>query len=92
MKDGGVQVTVRDTGPGIPADKLDKIFERFYRLAAPESEGGGADWVLPLRRAWLSCMAEGFGFKAGVAKAVSLSSDCRLRRRSLNESRTNLAW
>jgi signal transduction histidine kinase len=24
-------VTVRDTGPGVPADEREKIFERFYR-------------------------------------------------------------
>jgi signal transduction histidine kinase/DNA-binding response OmpR family regulator len=29
-----VQVTVKDTGPGIPADQLDRVFERFYQVPA----------------------------------------------------------
>lgn len=49
-EDGGVQITVRDTGPGIPADKLDKVFERFYRLATSESEGGGAGLGLAITK------------------------------------------
>ena len=30
--DGSVEITVSDTGPGIPQDKLEKIFEEYYRL------------------------------------------------------------
>jgi two-component system sensor histidine kinase ChvG len=33
-------VTIRDYGPGIPAGKRDKIFERFY-TERPASEGFG---------------------------------------------------
>lgn len=49
-EEGGVQVTVRDTGPGIPADKLEKVFERFYRLPASESETGGAGLGLAITK------------------------------------------
>jgi signal transduction histidine kinase len=35
---GGVRIEVSDQGSGIPAQDLDKIFDRFYRLtAAPET-------------------------------------------------------
>jgi len=39
---GGVEVTVRDRGPGIGADQLEKIFEPFYRVeeARDRSSGG----------------------------------------------------
>lgn len=35
-----VTVTVRDTGPGIPADQLEKIFERFHHLDGDQSSYG----------------------------------------------------
>ncbi len=39
-----LRLTVRDTGPGIPADQLHKIFEQFHRVDGPlrsASEGAG---------------------------------------------------
>ena len=36
---GAVAIIVRDTGAGIAADRLDRIFDRFYK--SPESRGAG---------------------------------------------------
>jgi two-component system sensor histidine kinase BaeS len=41
-----VEVTVRDTGSGIPTEDLERIFDRFYR--SPDSPGSGLG--LPIAR------------------------------------------
>ncbi len=38
--DGGVDVSVRDHGPGIGEDEVDLIFERFYRSSKTSSQTG----------------------------------------------------
>jgi two-component system, OmpR family, phosphate regulon sensor histidine kinase PhoR len=42
LEDGFVEISVKDNGPGIPADALDRVFERFYRVDKSRSrEQGG---------------------------------------------------
>ncbi len=46
-----VEVSVRDTGPGIPADQLERIFERFYQVeSTAERRWPGAGIGLSLAR------------------------------------------
>lgn len=35
-----VTIRVSDTGPGIPAEHRDRVFERFYRVSASRDQGG----------------------------------------------------
>ena len=37
---GGAQVVIADSGPGIPEEWRDKVFQRFFRLEASRSTPG----------------------------------------------------
>lgn len=50
--DDGVVLTVTDSGEGIPADELEHVFERFYRLDPSRTrERGGSGLGLAIARA-----------------------------------------
>src|ERR687894_1828467 len=39
--DGQVEVSVKDTGPGVPLEHLPHIFDRFYRVEEARTRAGG---------------------------------------------------
>ena len=51
LEEESVLIRVRDTGPGIPADKIEQIFEPFVQLRSPGSvPTGGTGLGLPISR------------------------------------------
>jgi two-component system, OmpR family, sensor kinase len=50
--DGRIEFCVADTGAGIPPDRLERIFDRFYRTdEARDRDHGGSGLGLPIARA-----------------------------------------
>jgi two-component system, OmpR family, sensor kinase len=48
--DGGVRLTVADTGPGIPEEEIDRIFDRYYKSAGVHGESGSGLGLAIARR------------------------------------------
>jgi PAS domain S-box-containing protein len=44
--DGGVEIAVSDTGPGIPDDEQQRVLERFYRRSVNNSDGFGLGFAI----------------------------------------------
>jgi signal transduction histidine kinase len=54
---GPVELIVSDTGPGIPAEEVGKIFERFYRTDASRTRAtGGFGLGLAIAREMVDAM------------------------------------
>ena len=69
--DGTVELFVRDTGLGIPAEHLERIFERFHRIDVARSrERGGAGLGLAICK-WI---AEAHGGRMNVASSAAGST------------------
>ena len=54
-QEGAVRFSVHDTGPGIPADKLEAVFERFWQVSQKDRRGLGLGLYIS------KCVVEGHG-------------------------------
>ena len=63
-----VEVTVLDTGSGIPPDQLDRIFDRFHR--SPDSPGSGLG--LPIARSLVEAHGGTIGATSELGKGTTI--------------------
>ena len=42
---GGLEIVIRDHGPGVPASELERIFEPFYRVAESRDRDSGGEGI-----------------------------------------------
>jgi signal transduction histidine kinase/ActR/RegA family two-component response regulator len=66
--EGRVLISVSDTGPGIPPDKLARLFHPFDRLGAESTEIEGTGLGLALSRALVEAMGGSMGVQSVVGQ------------------------
>lgn len=67
--DGHVQVSVADSGIGIPSEDLKRIFERFYRVDKARSRpGGGTGLGLPIVKEVVDRMGGGVSVESQLGR------------------------
>jgi signal transduction histidine kinase len=67
-------ISIEDTGPGIPVEERERVFERFYRLSANASEGSGLGLAIVREiaaahgaSAFIAGRADGNGVRVDIA-------------------------
>ena len=74
----GVHLKLSDTGPGIPPDSLERVFERFVRLDPARGSGGSglglaiARWIAEVHGGTLGIESSGPGGTTFIAPASRL--------------------
>jgi two-component system, OmpR family, sensor kinase len=77
---GGLEILVRDHGPGVPAADLERIFEPFYRVAESRDRDSGGEGI------GLAITSQVMKAHGGSARAVNVSSGGLEVRLSLPET------
>jgi len=74
----GVRITVRDTGVGIPAEHLPRIFERFYRVDRERSrEAGGTGLGLAIVKHIVEAHGSNVEIESEVGRGSTFSFSLR---------------
>jgi two-component system OmpR family sensor kinase len=63
---GSLSVTVEDSGPGIPAEERERVFDRFYRVPGSDAAGSG------LGLAIIKAIAERHGATLALGESARL--------------------
>jgi len=83
LEEESLLVRVRDSGPGIPADKLEQIFEPFVQLRAPgDVPIGGTGLGLPISRDLARAMGGDVAATSTVAVGSVFTITLPLRKRA----------
>ncbi len=83
LEDGAFEIVVLDDGPGVPADKLDQLFEPFFRLEASRSrETGGSGLGLGIARGLVQVHGATLTLKnretGGLTATIRFPASCRV--------------
>jgi signal transduction histidine kinase len=73
VDDGRAEISVQDTGPGIPADEQERVFERFYRGQGAGASGSG------LGLAVVRAAVEALGGEVELDSTVGEGTTVRIR-------------
>jgi len=71
-KDGSVQVTVADQGPGIPAEEQPRLFQPFYRSRSAREAAGGVGLGLTICRAIVQAQGGDIRIESEPGKGTSI--------------------
>ena len=95
MGEGRVRVSVIDTGPGIPVQSRNRLFQPFDRLGAEATDVEGSGMGLALSKALMSAMSGEIGFEsevgAGSAFWISLPRGAALPQTAFDPVQTETA-